>query len=142
MGGLEMQRKYKLKKEKIKEIIQSCSTEKNYPLEYLWIVGIKKNKIAGITKLEGRKKRVVFSYKDLRHRLRKDNTKEFIMIHNHPSGDAFPTRIDLKTAKFLDSLKKRGLIMRDFLIFSEKFIYSFEWNRNLSKTGPTYDLIF
>ncbi|MCK4260087.1 MAG: hypothetical protein KAX49_14000 [Halanaerobiales bacterium] len=137
-----MKRKYKLKKERIKEIILNCSGEKNYSTEHLWIIGFKDNKIIGITKIDGGKRKTFFSNSDIRRRLRMDNTKEFILIHNHPSGNAFPTRNDLKTIKHLDLQKKRGLIMRDFLIFSEKFIYSFEWNKNLPKQGPTYNLIF
>ena len=126
-------RSSKLKKEEIRSIIQGCSIKRNYLIEYLWIMSIKGNEIHGITALEGGFNKVRFSIEDIKFRLSKDGENEFIIIHNHPGGNPMPSEADFKFLSRLKDLETKTFKLRDFLIFSEEFIYSHAWNKDMPR---------
>ena len=121
----------KLKKEEIRSIIQGCSMKRNYLIEYLWIMSIRGNEIQGITALEGGFNRVQFSIEDIRFRLSEDGENEFIIIHNHPGGNPLPSAKDLTFIAYIEDLESKIFKLRDFLIFSEEYIWSNAWNQDL-----------
>lgn len=130
----------RLKKETIRDVIKDCSRKRNYLVEYLWIMSVKANEIKGITTMEGGFKRVRFSIQDIHTRLGRDAANEFIIIHNHPNGDPRPSAADYNFLSKLEELDCRTFRLRDFLIFSEQYIYSHEWNKDL--TDGEIDPIF
>ena len=121
----------KLKKEEIRSIIQGCSIKRNYLIEYLWIMSIRGNEINGISVFEGGYNKVRFSIEDIELRLSEDGENEFIIIHNHPGGNPLPSEMDFKFLSRLKELESKTFRLRDFIIFSEEYIYSHAWNKNL-----------
>ena len=121
----------KLKKEEIRSIIRKYSMKRNYLIECLWIMSIRGNEIHGVTTLEGGYNKVRFSIEDIKIRLSEDRENEFVIIHNHPGGNPMPSEADFKFLSRLKDLETKTFKLRDFLIFSEEFIYSHAWNKDM-----------
>lgn len=63
------------------------------------------------------------------------NAYGFFVVHNHPSGDCFPSKQDLETASILKELgKKVYLPMVDFVIIGNKTYFSYsEYEKEVGK---------
>jgi DNA repair protein RadC len=64
---------------------------------------------------------------------RENNTNQVILVHNHPPikgvHDASPSEADLiATRKFMDDLRKLGIVLLDHIIVSQKNYFSFKEN--------------
>lgn len=131
IGSIKTKGRHRLTKECIRQLLLNCSKKRNHLIEYLWIMSVKGNEICGTSVIEGGLHKVNFLIGDIADRLREDAANEFILIHNHPNGDPRPSIIDLDFISLLKKLKSKTFNVRDFLIFSEQYIYSHEWNKDL-----------
>jgi DNA repair protein RadC len=70
--------------------------------------------------------RTVFHPRDILKWALKYNAYALIMAHNHPSGDASPSDMDLKMTKLMiESAKTMGIVFIDHLIIGNNQYYSF-----------------
>jgi DNA repair protein RadC len=64
-------------------------------------------------------------YHDLFVDLLKTNTKKFLLLHNHPSGDVTPSQADIQTTiKIIEEAKKLGFTLVDHMIISLQGYFS------------------
>lgn len=63
------------------------------------------------------------------------NAYGYFIVHNHPSGDCFPSKKDLETASILKELgKKMYLPLIDFIIIGNKTYFSYsEYEKEVRK---------
>ena len=58
----------------------------------------------------------------------------FVLMHNHPSGDPFPSKEDIKITKKIRELgDMMELPMVDHIIFGQDSYYSFSENENTTQ---------
>jgi DNA repair protein RadC len=54
------------------------------------------------------------------------NASHFLMVHNHPSGDCYPSQPDTKiTKRIRDAMKLLGIHLMDHIIVGKDCYYSF-----------------
>lgn len=59
----------------------------------------------------------------------KDRAASIIVAHNHPSGDAEPSRIDIKTTQQLVAAGQLlGIALQDHIVITKNGHYSFEYS--------------
>ncbi|MCK4260815.1 MAG: hypothetical protein KAX49_17695 [Halanaerobiales bacterium] len=121
----------KLKKGSLIRLLLGISKTRNHSLEYLWIITFKGNDILRITKIKGGKKNIDISISEVINRVKADGAVAYTLIHNHPAGSSKPSTDDELFLGELLKNKSRGVRLRDFIIFSERFIWSFQYNRRL-----------
>jgi DNA repair protein RadC len=69
-------------------------------------------------------------YHDLFVDLLKTNTKKFLLLHNHPSGDVTPSQADIQTTiTIMQEARKLGFVLVDHLIISLQGYFSMKQQR-------------
>lgn len=68
---------------------------------------------------------VMISPRDIISKMLMYNAKGIILIHNHPSGDATPSKIDVKmTKELIKALKTVNMFIDDHIVVSQRGYYS------------------
>ncbi|MCD8195427.1 MAG: DNA repair protein RadC [Coprobacillus sp.] len=113
-------------------------------LEHLVVITL--NKKGGIIKetelVSGSKDELSVSTKDVLKEVIKREGYSFIIIHNHPSGDTLPSKLDITfTYLLLNDSVRLGLTLLDHIIVGPSSYYSFKDSEsdNLIK-NPCLDL--
>ncbi len=100
--------------------------------EELWILYLNnKNMLIKSEKLsEGNVHNVAIDFSLLIKQILIYKAKNIVIIHNHPSGDARPSRADIEYTKYLkNTLIPLSINLLDHIIVSDNDVYSFRVNK-------------
>ena len=87
----------------------------------------KKRLITDAMLAQGEATKVSFSLRDLTKQALIHDARGLVMVHNHPSGQAKPSRDDVHvTQKIRKKLQLLGIMLLDHIIITRKDYYSFE----------------
>lgn len=100
----------------------------------LIILNNQKRIIKEINLSKGNKNKVVISYSDILKELLIADGKSFILLHNHPSENYYPSMEDiLVTSKIKNEIKRFGINLIDHIIITNKGYFSFLENGKLDR---------
>ena len=113
--------------EYIAEMMKSVFDVDNLATEHVYVLAMNsKNRIIGIFELSaGTMDTTVLGTRELFQRLLLIGAVQFVVIHNHCSGDTEPSKVDLKTtAQIEDASKLLGINFIDHIIVGTEGYYS------------------
>lgn len=109
-----------------------CNILNDQTQECLIIIALnkKRNLISEKILFKGNEDELIFSSKEIFRYLLNENASCFYMIHNHLSGSALPSSLDIySTNRIKKDSGKIGLKLIDHLIISEREYYSFRLDK-------------
>ena len=99
----------------------------------LVILNRKKKIIYETTLYKGSRDAIPIDFEDIHKMLSKYEGKSFYLIHNHPSGDCFPSEEDIDiTVKIVRESKRIRVPIIDHLIIGDNCYYSFKKMKKIS----------
>lgn len=99
----------------------------------LIILNNTKKIIKEINLSKGSKSHIVISYSDILKELLVAGGKHFIIIHNHPSNEYYPSAEDIiTTSKIKSETKRFGITMIDHIIITSNGYFSFQEKEQFS----------
>ena len=127
--------KEEIKKVKnVRDVLRLCEDMIHFEREVLRIVSVGPNlRILSVDDLTvGTSNATLADTKDILRTVIRNGAEGFFMIHNHPSGEVFPSRLDVEISKKLKRASKTlELNFLDHLIISKNGYYSFRENGDL-----------
>ena len=112
------------------ELIQYCRANighKRTECFHVLYLDHKKRLITDAMLAQGEATKVSFSLRDLTKQALIHDARGLVMVHNHPSGQAKPSRDDVHvTQKIRKKLQLLGIVLLDHIIITRKDYYSFE----------------
>lgn len=107
------------------DIVKLINAHEEYeltPTEKIILIGLNtKNQVNIYTEIaSGTSGYANFKINNLFKPLLLSNSDKFILVHNHPSGDATPSREDIEITKQVeDASKLMGIVLLDHIIISD-----------------------
>lgn len=74
----------------------------------------------------------VFDRRGMAQKVLTLNAGAFIIVHNHPSGDLTPSKLDIDAAKTIDGIGQLiDIPMKDFMVIGSETYYSVKENEDI-----------
>ena len=122
--------------QKISEMLNLIYNAEKKAEEYLWLIALNtKCKLIGMFEVShGTISTSLAAPREIFIRLCLCGAAQFVVAHNHPSGECFPSREDLKLTKKLQECGKlMNIQLLDHIIVGDNNYYSFKENNNLKE---------
>ncbi len=83
--------------------------------------------------------KVEIEAQELMHMIYAQSPTGIVLVHNHPSGEAYPSKRDDVTTVYLQKIcEENGVMLCDHLIYAQSGVYSYNLNGRMGKLGDLY----